>query len=343
MAWATPLYSKRQVDQAAVIYVDPAASAEERELALTVINNWRSCHSFPLNTFQMSLRRLAREVGSDPLVAQRIKRLSSIDSKLRRFPKLRLSQMQDIGGCRAVMEDVVSVEAVCDRYARSAMRHTLVRHDDYITTPKDSGYRGVHLVYRYVSDRKVTYNGLQIEIQVRSRPQHAWATAVETVGTFTQQALKSSVGEAEWLRFFALMSSEIARREDTSRVPNTPETSKELRREIREHAKRLDVVARLQAYGIALRELEHPGRGGSRYFVLELNVSENSLTIREYGSTELLRASEEYLAIERATADDPARDAVLVSVDSVAALRRAYPNYFADTGAFLAIVREVTS
>jgi hypothetical protein len=38
------------------------------------------------------------------------------------------------------------------------------------------------------------YNDLKIEMQLRSQYQHAWATAVETVGTFIGQALKSSIG-----------------------------------------------------------------------------------------------------------------------------------------------------
>jgi hypothetical protein len=69
--------------------------------------------------------------------------------------------------------------------------------------PQKSGYRGIHLVYRY-NGRKTEYNGLKIEIQIRTVIQHAWATAVETVGMFTQQALKSSQGEQDWLRYFAL-------------------------------------------------------------------------------------------------------------------------------------------
>ena len=51
--------------------------------------------------------------------------------------------------------------------------------DDYITTPKDSGYRGVHLIYRYYSDKNETFNGLKIEVQIRTALQHAWATAVD--------------------------------------------------------------------------------------------------------------------------------------------------------------------
>jgi ppGpp synthetase/RelA/SpoT-type nucleotidyltranferase len=39
------------------------------------------------------------------------------------------------------------------------------REDDYIRQPKISGYRGVHLVYRYLRDRQETYNGLSVEVQ----------------------------------------------------------------------------------------------------------------------------------------------------------------------------------
>ena len=89
--------------------------------------------------------------------------------------------------------------------------------DDYISAPKASGYRGVHLMYRYKSDKKKTiYNDLKIEMQIRSRYQHAWATAVETVGIFVGQALKTSMGDDRWLRFFALMGSAIAIREKTT-------------------------------------------------------------------------------------------------------------------------------
>jgi len=39
----------------------------------------------------------------------------------------------------------------------------------------------------------------------------------------------------------------------------------------------------------------------------------------------------------------PGTDAVLVSVDSIAALQRAYPNYFADTRVFVALLKQALS
>ncbi len=73
----------------------------------------------------------------------------------------------------------------------TARSNTLAQKDDYIEHPKESGYHGIHLIYQYRSDKRTDNNSLKIEVQLRSQLQHAWATAVETVGTFVQQALKS--------------------------------------------------------------------------------------------------------------------------------------------------------
>lgn len=336
MAWVEPAFSKKQVNWAGRILVSETAVEEDEEKAFQIINNWRASHSFPLNTFRQGLRHRAHEVDSAPLIAQRIKRLSSITYKLRRFPSMNLVQMQDIGGCRAVVSNVAHVKELRKLYEDSDLKHHLARTDDYITQPKDSGYRSVHLIYRYKSDRKETYNGLQIEMQLRSQLQHAWATAVETVGTFLQQSLKASRGSGEWLRFFALMGSALALREHTATVPATP-TKSELVEELREHAQRLDVRNSLETYRGTLRTLGELGRDsirGARYFLLDLRPSEGRLTITAYSGNELDQATTQYLHVERSL-KGAGSEAVLVSVESVDSLRRAYPNYFLDTNVFL--------
>jgi hypothetical protein len=344
VAWAQPIYSRTRVDHAGATYADHGASREDRLLALAVIGNWRSSHHFPLNTLQVNLRRGAAQHDDDPTVAQRIKRLPSIRLKLERFSGMKLSRMHDIGGCRAVLSSVDAVNALVDYYTQeSNMKHRLVREDPYIEEPQASGYRSVHLVYSYHSDRTRAWNGLRIELQIRSRLQHAWATAVETVGTFTQQALKSSRGEDEWLRFFALMSSAIALREGTPIVPGTPEDRTELTRELRRYVARLDVVNRLRAYGNAMRLIEDQmevarGRAKGQTYLLELDVAEQTLIARSYTNPAV--AEDAYNAIERAIEGQLGKDAVLVSVESLASLRRAYPNYFLDTSAFLDSVEE---
>jgi hypothetical protein len=212
--WTVPAFAAVSVNVAGKTLVATKPDLDALDVALNIISNWRSSHSFPLNTFQNTLRNRAKRVDQKPLVAQRLKRLSAIGAKLRRFPTMRLSAMQDIGGCRAVVADVARVDKLIALYhGGTLMKHQLLREKDYIRQPKPDGYRSVHLIYRYHSDGRdqQPWNGLQIEIQLRSRLQHAWATAVETVDLFTGQALKSSVGSDEWKRFFVLMSGAIVR------------------------------------------------------------------------------------------------------------------------------------
>jgi hypothetical protein len=113
-------------------------------------------------------------------------------------------------------------------------------------------------------------------------------------------------------------------------------------RELRELVKKLDVIDRLTTYGAAVQVVEQeigPKKGHT--FLLELNISEKTLVARSYQDP--LVATDAYSAIERAIEGEPGKDAVLVSVESVAALRRAYPNYFLDTRAFLESVEEAIS
>lgn len=334
MGWVTPQYTRSQVDAAGRtlakdLILDPSA-----ERALDVVNNWRSAHSFPLNTMQVRLRTAARSIDIDALVAQRLKRIPSIAQKLQRS-STRLSQMQDIGGCRAVVQNVDDVLQLQKNYHTSGIKHELVREDDYITTPRTSGYRGIHRVYRYVSDKNETFNGLQIELQFRSRLQHAWATAVETVGTFLRQSLKSSEGSEAWLQFFKLTGSAFALREHTPIVPETPGTRSELRDSIGVLTRKLDVQAKLQSYGRALQIIQQPNLKNARYFLLYLRPADGTITVAGYGLGELQRATRDYLGIERTLLDSPGAEAVLVSAESVESLKRAYPNYFLDTRVFL--------
>src|SRR5690242_6616031 len=101
MAWVSPQYTREAVNKAGRVLVSASAEeGEENEEAFAIISNWRSSHSFPLNTFKIRLIDYAHGVNPKALVAQRLKRLSSIAEKLRRFPTMKLSAMQDIAGCR---------------------------------------------------------------------------------------------------------------------------------------------------------------------------------------------------------------------------------------------------
>ncbi|MEA2342848.1 MAG: hypothetical protein QOF63_1017 [Thermoanaerobaculia bacterium] len=339
MNWTTLDYNKGQVDAAGRLLASGVGTPAEIDIALDVLNNWRAVHSFPLNTIQMGLRTRARRVYDHALVAQRLKRVPSIVLKLRRFSSMKLSRMQDIGGCRAILESVSQVRKVRAAYARSEQQHEFVSEKDYISEPKASGYRGIHLVYRYYSERNPDYNGRSIEIQLRTRLQHAWATAVETVGTFLQQSLKSSEGSEKWLRFFALTGSAFALTERTQAVPNTPDDPQELTDSVRALEADLDVRKTLGAYGEALKIAEDTQMAKAYYFLLSLTPSQEALSVFGYQKEQLDRATDHYLQIEKALA--PGGQAVLVAVESLSALKKSYPNYFLDTQVFAAALGKV--
>lgn len=135
------------------------------------------------------------------------------------------------------------------------------------------------------------------------------------------------------------MSSEIAFRENSPLVPGTPTDRQELKKELREYVQSLDVIGRLRAFGSALRTLEPVNAPRkAHYFLLILDPEANSITVTGYQYHELERASSEYLAAERLT-QRRNTDAVLVSVESMDSLRRAYPNYFLDTAVFIDAVQ----
>jgi len=353
MARVEPEYDREAINRAGTLLreverhgrVEAKVDLQQYWGALDVINNWRSSHAYPLNAIQVTLRGTARRRAGKYLVAQRIKRLSSISHKLDRFESMRLSQMQDLGGCRAILGGVAEVQDLAQYYGKmSRQKHEIATVDDYIDKPKASGYRGVHFIFKYHSDIKAnqSYNGLKIEMQLRSRYQHAWATAVETVGMFSGQALKSSLGSEEWQRFFSLMGSVVAMREKLPLVPDTPTQRVPLLAELAEYAGRLNVADRLHGYRSAVKAMQQPTQSGASYFLLQLDPTQGTLSVTGYRAENIAEASKKYAEAEAAQAGSNA-DSVPVSVESVTNLGRAYPNYFADTRVFLQLMQQALS
>ena len=293
MAWTKPEFPHHQVDSAGDALIsekvmESLEDAEKFEMALAIINNWRSSHSCPLQTIKMTLLGRAQKIDLQALIAQRIKRIRAISVKLRRNPNMKLSKMHDIGGCRAVMRNVNQVEALVKVYERATAKNKLrggefVKKYDYVQSPKMDGYRGVHLVYKYHTESKElsVFNGLRIEIQIRSKLQHYWATAVETVDAFTGQALKSNFGEDSWKSFFSLVASAFARIEKRPIVPGTPTDPEELKRQLKVHAEQIDLLEGLRT---ATGDIE---KKAGYFFLLELNSKERKFSTTRFQQDEL--------------------------------------------------------
>ena len=344
MAHVIPLYSKERVKKAGALLIsdDMNYTIDDLDEALEVLNNFRSSHTYPVNTFQAGLRKKMKKLKIEGIVAQRLKRIPSIFQKLLRFKQMSLSRMQDIGGLRAVVRTNKEVYQLRDSYVEySKFDHVLVSEKDYIENPKESGYRGIHLIYKYSNHKVKLYDGLQIELQIRNDIQHAWATAVETAGVFLDQALKSSLGNAHWLEFFQYASSGFALLEGAPVMTDHADlTVQEIFEHLLSLENELSVIKTLETYNSVLETLQNTNTK-THYFLMRLDSIQKTVDIEGYSRENLEEATTEYLSKEKTAKDEPGVQVVLVAAQSVNALKKAYPNYFLDTGKFVSKIKQI--
>ncbi len=353
MAWVNPKgYSKEDINRAGDILIDDTRSEEEKNKALEVLDNWRAIHSYPMHVFKIRLNDKSKLIDENSLAVQRLKRVPAIINKLKRsydgrHPTMKLSQMQDLGGCRAVLSNVgLARKLYQDYFIKGDLKHKRVGEKDYITHPKKDGYRSIHLIYKYFSDkRKIQYNDLLVEVQIRTRLQHLWATAIETVDFFTRQAIKSNEGEKEWVDFFKLVSSAFAKMEDCPIVPDTPIGERELYLQIKEKEIQLNVIKVMKGWTKAVQVFEQANRLPKKYqyFLLELDILREKLNVSIYTKNQEEKAIARYAEIEKKNIGKKEFDVVLVGADNITDLKKAYPNYFVDSRQFLSYLQKIVA
>lgn len=319
-------YSKGEVNRAGVKLINE--DSEEYSEAKIVLDHWRACHVAPLNSFQRSLRKKLAKIDDQALVSQRLKRTPSIISKLKRNEKMSLSRMQDIGGIRAVVKDMKTVRDVVDAYKKGTRAFSLVdSKKDYINYPKKDGYRSVHLIFK-------CKNGFAIELQIRTQLQHAWATAVETMGTFLSIALKSGEGPKEYLDFFALASSAFTILESTPRIPGY-DTLSDLKtyEKLIASEKELNILSKLSGFRVVASHIKDDKKDG-KYHLITLDLDQRKAGIQSYEAKNIKAANNDYSKKEEEVRAGKNLQVVLVSSESINALKKSYPSYFLDAEVF---------
>ncbi len=331
-----PQYSRSQVDKAGELLSNPQISDSDKSKSLSVLNNWRSCHGYPVNTFQATLRSKLKTLGfKEVIVAQRLKRLPTMLEKLQRFPEMNLSTMQDIAGIRVILKNMKSVNKLVQEYD-SGMRfaHELIRKDDYIKMPKDDGYRSVHLVYKYKNNLKPQYNGLRIEFQVRTKLQHVWATAVETMSTILGQSFKSGKGEEKWREFFILASAVFAYKERMPSIQKYEHMSEsDIIQALANLEDELKALDKMEGYDFALKLVQDQNKTKKYYHLILLDFKKKIVRSWSYAKKNISEANKHYAAIEAKLR--PGQDVVLVSTQSIRTLKQAFPNYFLNVNDFI--------
>ncbi len=343
MAYEKPSCSMNQLDKACARLFQNDCSVNEWVEGLQLLSNWRAAHSYPLNALNTTLRNRILSVDKEAITAQRLKRLESVLRKLRRRPTMQMSQMQDVDGCRAVVGGMANLGKVLRLYVDKPLKHTLNKVDNYIDMPKDDGYRSIHMRYRFAGRATASpWNNLRIEVQVRTKLQHSWATAVETVDAFTGENVKFGSGTEKWRRFFSLMGSVHAFYERQPLVPGTPTSVAELREELSYLSSDLNVPYMLRSYARIGRQMQGYKNGKDYWYLLELMPETSAVKMTSYPTKMSEAAKIEYAEAEKKFTGT-LNQAVLVSVDSIKDLQKAYPNFFGDTRLFLSSLERFLS
>ena len=122
-------------------------------------------------TFEPAYRSVVSAIETELSVAtsgRPSKVTDSIVWKLQRQETLRLSQMQDIAGCRLEVDSIAEQDKLV-----SKLQDLFEQAKSHDRRDRLGDYRAFHLV--------VPVNGRWVEIQVRTQMQHLWATISETL------------------------------------------------------------------------------------------------------------------------------------------------------------------
>lgn len=326
-------YTKSSVQKAgkSLLIVDLVHKDQERyRTCMDILSRWRACHISVLNDVLTVLAKTANKIDDEAIVVSRLKRTPSIITKLERNPKMNLDRMQDIAGCRAIVKSHKHVSKV----RRSLKLIYQLKETNYIDSPKSDGYRGVHLIGKHIS--KVDNKNYHVEIQVRTKLQHAWATAVEIVDLFTNQTLKSNIGDKEWKDFFKYAGDEFAR------IEGTPKIFEESLSRLPQLIHSLGIYKNFNAFQMTLKFIDqNVSNDKYAYCLIKMNTHLNTGQVLLFSKKEAQAATARYLAAEKESAKTPNMVCALVSVASVDNLKDAFPNYFADSTMFINTLKSI--
>lgn len=336
MQGITPQFSRKRVQRSGDRIREGTSTEEDME----VLENWRAAHAHIINTFQANLRSRTR--GTKFLVGQRLKRRVTIIDKLTRQPGMNLARMHDIAGCRVVFPTAPDMLKFRNEFIQSRAKHERVTAErdqfNYFESPKESGYRGIHDVYKYNSyaPSASAWNGLSIEIQYRTRPQHAWATAVEIADLLNKSRIKFSESANNHQDFFRVCSEIIARTTENSNSCLPELSDADLVAAFQEAEKvthMLDILSKTNRMSSNVHD---------KFFKKRLNTilifpfEGQNTVLRVQGYKDTRRALDAYEVLEKE--NEGKADIVLVRAEDANAMMKVFQNYFTDARDFVKYV-----
>lgn len=329
-------FSKSQIDRAGQIIKSSKNKTNEYKNSIKIIKNWREDHSSSLKSTRYHIDYEGKKVDKKSLTIQRLKRIVSIESKLKNSTT-RLSKMQDIGGCRIIVSDINKLQQLHENIQKaSPTNKSIINIVDYIKSPNiKTGYRGIHIIYQCFAQ-------YQIEVQLRTKLQHSWATAVEIAGTFLKQNIKSGkidLEYLEWIEFFRLSSIVFANEERKKNIVSVLIESNldSIKEKLIFIEQKLNAFSKLKGYSVSTKEINRnrQNREKHEHFVINLDESTGKGNITFFKKNQEKEAKKEYSRLEIKHTANSSINIVLVSAKSINDIKIGFPNYFADSSFFI--------
>ena len=170
------------------------------EILLNKLAEFRSSHEEVIRRMAELCQRSVETIDENAIVVSRIKKFKTIQEKLIRYPSTKLHQLHDVAGCRIILSRSEDLNRVRDLLIESAVLFPNYKIKDYIANPKPNGYRGIHVIFQHSIDLRF------VEVQIRSREQHTWATLVETADLVLNTKLKESDSPSNVADVFEILS-----------------------------------------------------------------------------------------------------------------------------------------
>lgn len=306
--------------------------------ALKQARHWRAQHAEPTRDCFSYLRKINRYKQSPTVF--RLKRMSSILQKLNRDDShFSLGALDDIGGCRCIARNMNNVQKITEEVKQT---FSIKSCKDYIENPQASGYRSCHVIVKIESEHK----NYRVEIQIRTKLQHLWATSLEAEAMMHDPALKTGLPlerydreNQEIARFFALVSSYFCLVENTPQHVNYQLDENQIAHALKQIPSLSTILDELRVFSeenISPFLVNYPAdtTKPDGYFLLDFNLEEQTIQATHFDPSAIKEAMGLYNEREIASQ----HNVVLISAKSVNEIAGAFPNYFGGTSEFVEYV-----
>jgi ppGpp synthetase/RelA/SpoT-type nucleotidyltranferase len=325
-----PPPSKTKIDKAGLALAKNIFRDEDEYFELEeVFDEYRKAHLQPLSETTLELQHLLTNYGAQYYIAQRLKRKPQIVRKLNRL-SVRLTQLQDIGGCRIIVQknsDVDRLHKYLTEKVKAQNIFTIDRTTDYRDLGRDNtGYRSLHVILKR--------SGVHLELQIRSRIQHYWSESIERTSVIYGYHLKESEGDSRVIGYFKNLSDVFYEIE----AGREPSLDKRLRvDELRDSCER--IIEQSDKHKVfdsyvnediirTLTEKESKNPAGLNNWILVFDWNAGAFVSWDIVSRNPSDAVESYMEYERMFPVEAGYEVVLVGSSEVATVRQTHSHYF---------------